>query len=404
MASDRPSADKWMQMQRVQGPVGAPPQARSQHDMAIPLIQAKRICVIVAHFAVSGVPLAQIRLASALSARGHAVDLIVGYVPPEYEMPTIERVNLIVWDEPRARGMIGSIIDYLRNARPDVVFTAEDHLNAIVMISAILARSNTKISASSRVTPYDTYSNKPFSKGWLLKQTMRAVMWRADVLTCVSQDMVAQYRTIFRNARHICIYNIVDTPRARALISEPVEHPWFDDRSLPVLVAAGQLGPWKGFDYLIRAVHILSERRPVRLIVLGDGPQRAELETLVTELGVQDSVLLAGYVSNPLKYFAKADVFVLSSLVEGMPNVLIEAMMAGCTPVSTNCPTGPSEILTDGLNGYLVEMRDPEGLARGIEQALDAPIADDVLSEAVRPFQERTVIDQHFKALDLCAT
>jgi glycosyltransferase involved in cell wall biosynthesis len=368
------------------------------------MTQPKQFCVVVARFAISGVPLAQIQLARALASRGHKVDLIVGYLPPEYTMPEIDGINLILWDKPKVRGMIAAIIKYLRRVRPDAVFTAEDHLNAIVLISAILARSRAKISASSRVTPYDTYDSRPFSKGWLLKQMMRAVMWRADVLTCVSQDMVAQYRTIFRKAPHICIYNIVDTPSARRRIAEHIDHPWFDDRPLPVLVAAGQLGPWKGFDYLIRAVHLLSKRRPVRLILLGDGAQRAELEALIAELEIRDKVRLEGFVSNPLKYFAQADVFVLSSLVEGMPNVLIEAMMAGCTPVATECPTGPSEVLTNGCNGYLVAMRDPEALAQGIERALEAPICAETLAEAIRPFQERTVIDQHLKALNLSGT
>ncbi len=362
-----------------------------------------KMCVLVARYAVSGVPLAQIRLARALAARGHEVDLLVGYVADEYDVPVVEDVNTIVLDSPKVRFLLSDIVTYLANAKPEIVFSAEDHLNAIVLISAILTRSKTKISASSRVTPFDTYSQRLFSKRWLLKQIMRGIMWRADVLSCVSKDMVEQYHQVFGNTRHICIYNIVKTPAAERLMLDQVDHPWFHDRSSPVLVAAGQLGPWKGFTDLIRAVGALSKRRSVRLMLLGDGPQRAELQALIQELGLSEDVALLGHVSNPLKYFAHADAFVLSSLVEGMPNVLIEAMMAGCTPVSTDCPTGPREVLGSGRYGYLVPVGDPQALSSGIEIALDNPIPADVLAEAVRPFEEQTIIDRHFEALGLCS-
>jgi glycosyltransferase involved in cell wall biosynthesis len=122
---------------------------------------------------------------------------------------------------------------------------------------------------------------------------------------------------------------------------------------------------------------------------------------MVVEQGLHDVVELLGYVANPLKFFAHADVFVLSSHVEGLPNVLVEAMMCGCTPVSTDCPTGPREVLQDGRYGYLVPMRDPVALAQGIEKALDGPIPKEVLAEAVRPFEESAVIAKHFEVLGL---
>lgn len=146
---------------------------------------------------------------------------------------------------------------------------------------------------------------------------------------------------------------------------------------------------------------VLSERRRVRLIILGDGPLRSELEALVTDLGLNDIVSLQGYVENPLNYFVHADLFVHSAHVESLGNVLVEAMMCGCTPISTDCPTGPREVLQDGKYGYLVPMRDPVAMAAGIEKALDNPIPKDLLAEAVRPFEERAVIARHFEVLGL---
>jgi len=360
-----------------------------------------KICVVTPRFAIAGVPLAQLRFARALREQGHDVDLVIGYVEPDYVLPDVSGVNVIRWNRPYVRGMLLPLWRYLRMSGPDIVFSAEDHLSCIVLLAAILSGSKSKISGSSRVTPFDTYSNMPFTKRWVLKQLMRAVMWRADALTCVSKDMVLQYRQVFDNPPHVCVYNIADDRHSRLRMKEPVEHEWLQRKDRPVLVAAGRLAPWKGFADLIRAMKELARRRPVRLLILGDGPLRPELEVLIAELGLSDTVRLEGYVENPLKYFTHADVFVLSSHVEGMPNVLIEAMMCGCTPVSTDCPTGPREVLQDGKYGYLVPLRDPAAMAMGIERALDSPIPGSLLAEAVRPFEERAVLERHFAVLGL---
>ena len=361
-----------------------------------------KISLITPRFAIAGVPLAQIRFARALVKRGHDVTLVIGYVAPEYELPLMPDVNLTVWNYPKVRGMLWSLVHYLRAEKPDVIFSAEDHLNTLVLIAAWLARSKAKISGSSRVTPFDTYSNTIFSKRWVLKQLARFVMRRTDALTCVSQDMVGQYRKVFASPPHVCVYNIVDDAYSRNRMREPVDHPWLCDKPMPVLVAAGRLASWKGFADLIEAVALLKGHRQFRLMILGDGPLRAALQNLIESRGLVDTVELLGYVENPLKYFARANVFVLSSLVEGMPNVLVEAMMCGCTPVSTDCPTGPRELLQDGKYGYLVPMRNPQAMAAAIERALDNPIPKELLDEAVAPFEENRVIDRHFEVLGLC--
>ncbi|MBG0792643.1 glycosyltransferase [Methylocystis sp. H62] len=307
----------------------------------------------------------------------------------------------MLFNRANVRGMLYPLWKCFRKNKPDIVFSAEDHLNTIVLLAAILSGSSAKISGSSRVTPYDTYSTKIFTKRWVLKQVFRTVMWRANVLTCVSKDMVEQYRKVFSNAPHVCVYNIVDNPLSRQKMLEPVDAEWFLQKDIPVIVAAGQLEPWKGFADLIRAVKEVSRRRSVRLVIFGEGSLRDELERLIQELDLTDNVKLPGNVANPLKYFTHARVFALTSYVEGMPNALIEAMMCGCTPVATNCPTGPRELLDDGKFGYLVSVGDPISIASGIEQALEKPIDKHLLAEAIAPFEEQTIIARHFELLGL---
>jgi glycosyltransferase involved in cell wall biosynthesis len=360
-----------------------------------------KIGIVTPRFAIAGVPLAQIRFARAFARRGYEVTLVVGYVEPSFQFPDLSEVTVRILGIPRVRSMLWPLMHYLLTEKPDIVFSAEDHLNTLLLIAAMLVGSKAKISGSSRVTPYDTYSNVPFTKRWVLKHLTRTVMWRADALTCVSKEMVAQYQHVFVAPLHVCVYNIVDDALSRARLQEPVDHPWLVNKSTPVMVAAGRLAPWKGFADLIEATALLVSKRQIRLLILGDGPLRIELQTLIDARGLRDVVQLVGYVENPLRYFARADVFVLSSYVEGLPNVLVEAMMCGCTPVSTDCPTGPREVLQGGRYGYLVKVGDHVGMADGIGRALDFPIAKELLDAAVQPFEESTVLRRHFEVLGI---
>jgi glycosyltransferase involved in cell wall biosynthesis len=359
------------------------------------------ITIVTPRFAIAGVPLAQIRFARALAQRGHAVTLLVGFVEPDFKFPDIDGLNVEILGIPKVRNMLWPLVRHLRTEQPDVVFSAEDHLNLLVILAKFLAGSVAKISGSSRVTPFDTYSTVPLTKRWCLKQLARLMMSRADVLTCVSRDMVTQYQQVFGATSHVCVYNIVVDAHSAARMREPIDHPWLTEKSTPVLVAAGRLAPWKGFADLIEAIALVRSTRPVRLLILGDGPLRESLQGLIHARGLSDCVQLPGYVENPLKLFSRADVFVLSSHVEGLPNVLVEAMMCGCTPVATDCPTGPREVLDDGKYGYLVKPRDPGSIADGIMQALDRRVPRERLQEAIEPFHEETVIARHFELLGL---
>lgn len=360
-----------------------------------------KICVVTPVYAIAGVPLAQLRFAGALAAAGHEVDLIIGWINHGCTLPKIDGINVRVLNKQHVRGMMMPLTRYLKEKSPDVVFSAEDHLNMVVLLAALISGSKAKISGSSRVPPSDTYSNIPFTKGWFFKLLMRTLMPRANALTCVSKDMIGQYRQVFKSPPHVCVYNIIDNYQAQLKMTEPVDEEWFSDKSQPILVAAGTLTTRKSFSDLILAMKELTKSRKARLIILGEGPLRAELEALIKKLDLSNVVKLLGNVDNPLKYFSRADIFVLSSLVEGLPNVLVEAMMCGCTPVSTDCPTGPREVLQDGKYGYLVPVRDPIAMAAGIAKALDNPIPKNLLRDAVKPFAEHAVIDRHFEVLAL---
>lgn len=360
-----------------------------------------KIAVITSRYSISGVPLAQLRLARSLISHGHEVQFIVGHCQPDSSLFNENNLNIKVLNTHSTFKMIYPLFSLLKDNDIDIIFTAEDHLNVTVLLAAIISKSKAKISASSRVTPLDTYSNIWFSKKWILKQLSKLTMRRADVLTCVSKDMVIQYKKIFADSRHICIYNIVDDQISRQKMLEPISHKWFLSNNYKILIASGSLASWKGFEDLIRAIPYVLVERKVKLLILGDGPLKDHLQGIIENLDITSLVELVGNVDNPLQYYKHSDIFVLSSYVEGMPNVLIEAMMCGCTPVATDCPTGPREVLQKNKYGYLVSSHEPKAIAKAIIQAIDRPISKALLDDAIKPFESEAVLAEHFKALSL---
>jgi glycosyltransferase involved in cell wall biosynthesis len=134
-------------------------------------------------------------------------------------------------------------------------------------------------------------------------------------------------------------------------------------------------------------------------VILGEGPQRPELEACVRDLGLEDDVWLPGAVDNPYAWMARAQLFVLASYFEGLPTVLIEALACGCPVVSTDCPTGPREILEDGRHGELVPMRDPEALAAAMARTLDNPLDSETLKTRAMDFHVDRIADEYLDAL-----
>jgi glycosyltransferase involved in cell wall biosynthesis len=195
------------------------------------------------------------------------------------------------------------------------------------------------------------------------------------------------------------VFNPIITPDIAVEAAEPVGHPWFSDGG-PVLVAAGRLRPQKDFPTLLRAVALVRDRRPVRLVLLGEGPDRAELEALVDRLGLGGIVDLPGNTDNPYAYFAKCTAYVLSSRWEGLPTVLIEALACGSPIVSTDCPSGPREILDGGSYGVLVPVGDVEALAAAIERALAGDVGR-APAESWMPYTADAATDAYLELLGL---
>ena len=197
------------------------------------------------------------------------------------------------------------------------------------------------------------------------------------------------------------IYNPVVTPELLEKAKEPLDHPWFARGEPPVILGVGRLHLQKDFPTLIRAFALVRQHKPTRLMLLGEGPDRYKLEALIDELGLTNEIALPGFISNPYAFISKASVFVLSSLYEGLPTVLIEAIAVGTVIVSTDCPSGPAEILDSGKYGCLVPVGDIKALSEAILNTLDQPTDSEALRQRAQQFSYETAVNKYLELLKI---
>jgi glycosyltransferase involved in cell wall biosynthesis len=275
-----------------------------------------------------------------------------------------------------AAGMLPGMRAYLRREHPEVLVARMLTLPAI--IGTALARTDTRLVLSM--------AGLPRSSGY------RNALWprlygRADAYVAPVREVAAQAARLSEVPveRFHIIPNPVIEPGVLAAADAPLEHPWFTQRTGPVVLGVGRLTRQKDFPTLLRAFALVRREVPTaRLVIFGEGEQRADLETLAASLGITEAVDLPGFEPNPYRYMRAADAFVMSSEWEGPGHVLIEAMAVGSPCVSTDCPAGPRDTLEDGRLGRLVPVADPPAMATAITGLLTHPDEARALGEAGR--------------------
>jgi glycosyltransferase involved in cell wall biosynthesis len=195
------------------------------------------------------------------------------------------------------------------------------------------------------------------------------------------------------------VRNPVITSQLLTAAEAPAPHPWLEDSGIPVILGAGRLTLQKDFQTLLKAFAQLRKNRPCRLIILGDGRQKSPLTELAEQLGISADLAFPGFTSNPYAYMRRADLFALSSRWEGSPNVLTEAMALGIPVVSTDCPSGPNEILDQGRIAPLVPVGDHQALAEAMLQVLDSPPKKERLRDAVTDYHAEISASNYLKLI-----
>lgn len=368
---------------------------------AVPGRHPPRIAIMIFDLSGGGSGRTTITIASALAEAGAAVDLVVVRAEGPLRAEIGDKVRLVELGSSRLLASVPALVRYLRRERPDVLMSITDQVNVVAIWARALARVPTRLVISER----NTLSQKAATAPTLLKRAMpRMVRWFypwADQIVAVSEgvaDDVASITGIARS-RIAVIYNPVVTPWLQAKVKEPIDHAWFAEGEPPVVLAVGRLHPQKDFPTLLRAFARVKEHKQARLLILGEGDQRAELEALSQSLGIADDVAMPGFAENPFAYMARANLFVLSSAFEGLPGVLIQAMACGCPVVSTDCPSGPREILEAGRHGPIVPVGDEAGLADAIQATLEQPQPAEQLRERAAFFGLDRSVDRYLDLL-----
>jgi glycosyltransferase involved in cell wall biosynthesis len=351
-----------------------------------------------------GAQRALVNLAVGLSERGYRTDLVLACAEGPYLALIPPAIRVINLKASRVLRSLGPLVAYLRRERPVALLSALDYASLVAMAAARTpgARTRTLISFQSA---YDKGILRRESVGspaipWLLGRLHR---W-ADRILAVSEgvaDDLALETGIPRDRIDV-IHNPVIMPALLPAASERPSHPWFEDAGPPVVLGVGRLVHQKNFPLLIESFALVKRQHDARLVILGEGPDRPALEALVRQYGLQDSVALPGFVDNPYACMARAALFALSSDFEGLPTVLIESLAVGTPVVSTDCESGPREILRGGALGDLVPVGDAPALARAISRALTSPRAVPP-PEALRPYTLDVVLDQFQEAFRLDA-
>lgn len=305
--------------------------------------------------------------------RGAAVDLVLGHRHGTYLSRVPSAVRIMDLSAQKIRSAIIPLARYLRNEQPETLISHLSHANVAALLAKGLSRARTRLILVEHLPPSISASHTLGARltAWLMKHLYS----RAETIVAVSRGVAADLEAALGMAagRVQVIYNpVVQDSLSRQAEAEP-PHPWFFQGGPPVFVAVGRLTPQKGFDVLIEAFALLRNRCPCRLIILGEGPLRGELEALVRRRELDAEIVLPGFVENPYCYMKRAAAFVLSSRWEGLPTVLIEAMACGCPVIATDCPCGPREILEDGRHGGLVPVDDVASLSAAMEGALRHP-------------------------------
>jgi glycosyltransferase involved in cell wall biosynthesis len=339
-------------------------------------------------------------LADGFVRAGRGVDLVLMQAAGEYRHEVPAHVRVVDLGARRTLTGFPALVRYFRREQPAALLSTVSHANLVALwarrvsgvTTRVVVRESNTMSVNSRGSARRRQRLVPAMARWWYS-------WADDIVAVsdgVARDLA--FTTKLPSKRIHVLPNPIITPELPSLAREPLAHPWFGAGDPPVILAAGRLVKQKDFATLLRAFAIVRRQRPVHLVILGEGPERAALESLAAALTVKEQVSLPGFVANPFSYMARAGVFVLSSAWEGMPGVLIQALACGAPVIATDCASGPRELLEGGRFGRLVPVGDVAALAAAIQKTLDGPKQQ--FQEACHAYTHEGAVQRYLHVLE----
>ena len=315
-------------------------------------MEHKRVAIMLYRLKFGGAERVMLTLAEAFAERGLTVDLVACEAEGEFLESVPDCVNVVNLDTLGTFKASRELARYIDRDKPDSIIANGDRCT----MAAYLARKKTRnkpriftVVHNDLIGPLSLASTKNRFFAKIKKIPMSYIYPKLDKVIAVSYgvaDSIAKFLNYPREDIEV-IYNPINIEDIREKAKEPANHPWFDKKDLPIVISVGRLSPEKDFPTLIKAFALLRETTPARLVIIGEGPERPKLEKLIDELGIGEYAALLGFQKNPYKFVARADLFAMSSIYEGLPTVLLETMSLGIPIVSTDCPSGPAELLEE---------------------------------------------------------
>lgn len=356
-----------------------------------------------------GIERVLIHLAHLLIQRGIRVEVVVdclNYSPFAKSFPA--EVQVMNLKAERILSRLPKLVRYLRQHQPAVLLSANHYPNEIAILAVRFARMGVKpiptkviVSEHTNLSIEASHAPRRSFRHWITC-TARWLYPLADRIIAVSQGVAEDLAGITKLPRQQirAIYNPVITPDLFKLATEATLHPWFNSPDTPVILAIGRLEPQKSFATLIAAFARVRQTQPARLLILGEGSQRSQLTALVQQLGLEQEVDMPGFDPNPYACIARAALVAVSSVWEGLCNVLIESLALGTPVVSTDCPSGPAEILHQGKYGELVPVGDSKALAEAMLKTLAHP-KPPIDSDWLQQFTVDHVVQQYLDVFEM---
>lgn len=366
-----------------------------------PVPPVTRIALFLPTLDDGGAERVMLQLAASFGGRGYPVDLVVAIAGGPLESQIPSGVRVVSLAARRTALALPALARYFVRERPHALLSTLEHSNIIALAARRLSFMPTRVvlREANVLLPRDQMQGL---RPHVLRAFMYAFYRTARTIVAVSKSVATSLvdGLGIRSDRIRTIYNPIVTRDLQDKAGAPLDDPWFADGAPPVVLGVGRLVAQKDFATLVTAFAAVRAERPARLVILGEGKERAALEALAQRLGVQADVRFPGYDHNPFRYMSRSAVFALSSIFEGLPGALIQAMACGCRVISTDCPGGSREVLEDGASGPLVPVKDPMKLAQGIKTLLsDRDRGPSRVRHDVERFTERAAVDQYLDVL-----
>jgi glycosyltransferase involved in cell wall biosynthesis len=321
-----------------------------------------------------------VNIANYLCDNGHTVFIILAELKggllcelnPEIKLRSFTTRNKLI--------QLWELKNIIKRDSIQIIYSASPILNTISIFARFFLKNRVSVVISEHTNTLLAFKNYKFSF-YKISFILIPLFYRyADKIIAVSHGVASGLEkfALINKKKIDVINNPINLKMIQQQAEEKIYHPWIEDKSIPLIISVGRLVEAKNYSLLLKAINLVLKNREVRLIIVGEGTLRSDLENMISMLALEKNVILIGNKSNPAAWIKHSDLFVLSSKWEGFGNVLVEALTIGKTIVSTNCKYGPEEILNRGEYGYIVPEGDSHILAETILYALNNPLNSEI--------------------------